>query len=122
MNLNIDKDESNISDNWGWYVDIENLSSHTNNFEKKRTINMSQNIKKLNIHLNKLDKIDEDDEFEYYVKNSKGTTIYDCLNYNYDKLDMENNNKETFYTNKIVKIGSTTLLTALLTYFILFIL
>ncbi len=122
MNLNIDKDGSNISDNWGWYVDIENLSSNNNNFEKKRNTIMSQNIKKLNIHLNKLDRIDEDDEFEYYVKNNKGTTIYDCLTYSYDKVDMENNNKETFYTNKIVKIGSTTLLTALLTYFILFIL
>lgn len=122
MKLNIDKDEFNISDNWGWYVDIENLSTNINNFEKKRTINMNQKVKNLNIHLNKLDKIDEDDEFEYYVKNSKGTTIYDCLSYNYDKLDTEKDNKEIFFTNKIVKFGSTTLLTALLTYFILFIL
>ena len=118
MELNRYNYEVNISDNWGWYIDTENLLP-INNFEESQSIKLFKKPKYFDIRLNKLDKIVEEYEYEF-VKNSTNFTNY---NINNDFLDTENQDETIFCIDKIVKIGSTTIMSLiLLTYIILFIL
>ena len=81
----------NICDDWGWYVDIEN----------NLLINSNKSRLYIGYNNNKLSKIEEYDYFRY---------IEDI-----EDLKSEDKNGLSFYT-----IGSTTLISALLTYSILF--
>jgi hypothetical protein len=106
----------NVSDNWGWYVDTENL--YINNVEQRQYVKIFKKTKNFNIHLNKIDKIiEEDEEYEddKNLKNNKNFTSCDFCN-------NEEPSKPIFCFDKIVKFGSTIVVTVLLTYIILFIL
>ena len=82
----------NSCDDWGWYVDIENADiSNQYNYNISKNKNNEKNIKNNN-HYSSLETI----EYLY-------------------KQDNENT------SNLIYKVGSTTIITALLTYFILFV-
>lgn len=102
----------NLSEDWGWYVDIESTSP----VYQIRTDFVKIRNKKFYQHYNKLDTINEDD--------------YDCIN---NKImedgviikDNENitSNKNLYYlSNNLLNIWSTTMITALLTYVIFFML
>jgi len=103
-----------ICENWGWYIDIENMRPIgspiiTQNYNKKN--------KKPSYHLNRLETINED-EYEYdYLKKSKHTEE----SYFDDKFNNINNNinNNIYY---LIRIGTTTIITAILTYVLLFIL
>lgn len=103
MNLNT----NNLCEDWGWFIDIETNDSNI-------LLEPCKSIKKINIKFNKLQTIEED-EYDYYEK------YYNNPEEKYDKIENENK-KSTEPTNVIVNVGSTTLLTALLTYVIFFIL
>ena len=77
---------NHLSDNWGFYVDIENLNPP---LEKKYKINYCETIH---------------EEHEYYCKD------------NYIEV-----NDESKISNMIVNVSSTIFITAILTYFIFFI-
>jgi hypothetical protein len=117
MNLNYNNGyELNLSENWGWYIDTESYLLPINNFEQKGVICKFSQNKKLNAHLNKMDNIlEEDNEFDYYIKNNKDITIYTCL---YKEKD----NKKLFYTNKLTKFVFTIFIIVSLTYYIFIIL
>jgi hypothetical protein len=97
---------NNLCEDWGWFIDIE--SNNSNIFKKPCKI-----FTKSNFHFNKLQTMQED-EYDYYQK------YYENLEEKYDIN--ENENETTKSLNTIFNAGSTTLLTALLTYVILFIL
>ena len=93
----------NICEDWGWYVDIEN------------NLLINSNKSQLYICYNKLSKIEEDDYFKYieddYSRYIEDLESEECMY----KNNKEKNALMSFYT-----IGSTTLISALLTYSILF--
>jgi len=78
MNINYNNNyELNLSENWGWYIDTENNLSITNNFEQRGVISTLSHNKNFNFHLNKMDKIaEEDNEFDYYIKNNKDIRLF----------------------------------------------
>ena len=106
MNLN----NHNFCDGWGWYIDIENNDINNNNNNMKINFN-NKSYKKINYHLNRLETIEED-EYDYY-KDINEINI---------KNDEKKHQHKITGNGLIIKIGSTTLLTALLTYFVFFIL
>ena len=104
MNLN----SYQLCDDWGWFIDIE--------CNDNILLQPCKPGKKLKPHFNKLNVIDED-EYDYYQKNYKDPEEnYKIPNKNYDI------NLKTGENNTLVNVGSTTLITALLTYVIFFIL
>lgn len=107
----------NLSEDWGWYVDIETLKPI---YHIKTEFVKTKN-KKLNYHFNRLECIEED-EYYYYINNTRD-------------LDYEEKEKEEEFKfkltepitpkdkpNIITDYGSTTLITALLTCIIFFVL
>ena len=105
----------NLSEDWGWYVDIE----ISNPVYQIRTDFVKKPSKKLNQHYNKLDTIEEEDEYEYHINNLK--KLYDISSKNID-VDIEHNNNNKEYVKKMFSVGSTTMLTALLTYVVFYML
>lgn len=106
-----------IHDDWGWFIDIDDYGLNEKISRKNLTRNIGRNL------CTNLDKIfEEDDEFDYYLKNSKESNIYDCFKFesNLKENEIEENIVNSL-DNKIVKISSTTVITALLTYIIWFI-
>ena len=99
MNLN----KQILCDDWGWYIDTdENLF-----------INNNVNISYKKIKCYTLEKIEED-EYDYYEKNNRDIEDLE-LDSVYEKIE-----KRDIVKINIYKIGSTTLITALLTYAIFF--
>jgi len=105
-----------LCDDWGWFIDIEHNNYHGNNLLQP----CRSPVKKFNSYLNKLPKIEED-EYEYYHKNYKDPEeiIYKEDELDYD-INLKSSNKNEL--NTIFNVGSTTLITAVLTYFIFIIL
>lgn len=109
MNLNADSN----CDDWGWYVDTEN-----NLFINSTKISTNKYYEKIaNYKLNKLYNVNENiDEYDYYKKNYRDIA----------KIQLEccvlksDNNENKGYQLSLYKIGSTTLITGLLTYAIFF--
>lgn len=110
----------NLSEDWGWYVDTEsNLLINSNLTMVYNSCNPYKNI-----NYSRLCRIEEEDEYEYYKNNYKDIESLQ-LEYNYKtngikiqkKIELEFDKSEN--TN-LYKIGSTTLITALLTYAIFF--
>lgn len=98
----------NLSDEWGWYVDIESMKPI---YQLNPVYVITQN-KKINYHFNKLETIEED-EYEYFIDNQK----------NVDQLEFKNiNDTITSQTKYIFSIGSTAMITAVFTFVIFFIL
>jgi len=114
MNLNMNHQ---LSDDWGWFIDVEN-----NNYCENILFQSCKHIfKKNNLKFNKLPIIHEDDEYEYYQQNYKNPEEkYDISTNNGVKnLNIPKNlNENINVDNNIVNIGSTTLITAILTYVI----
>jgi hypothetical protein len=106
----------NLSEDWGWYVDIE----ISNPVYQIRTDFVKKPSKKLNQHYNKLDTIEEEDEYEYHINNLKKLDDISSKNIDVDIEHNNNNNKE--YVKKMFSVGSTTMLTALLTYVVFYML
>jgi tRNA G18 (ribose-2'-O)-methylase SpoU len=104
----------NLSEDWGWYVDIE--SSNTV-YQIKTDFVKNQN-KKFNQHYNKLDTIIED-EYDYYLSNQKNL---DDITMTSNPEKIIDNNKEYYLSKNLLNVGSTTIITAILTYVIFFIL
>ncbi len=123
MNLN----EPSICDDWGWYVDTEsNLSINSNIFHaNKYYTNKYQNNKyqnnkyyqKINDYkLNKHHINEVVDEYDYYKKNylEIAKIQLECSSPKTEKKE------KNAYHISLYKIGSTTLITGLLTYAIFF--
>jgi hypothetical protein len=87
---------NHLSDNWGFYVDIENLNPPLEENKEKCKINKYKNYNK---KINHCETINE--EREYYCKE-------------------ENYIEEKDESNMIVNISSTIFITAVITYLILF--
>lgn len=103
----MNSNKQNLCDDWGWYIDTdENLSINTN-------VSMVYTPYK-KMRYNVLDKVEED-EYDYYNNNNRDIENLE-LEYIY-KNTYENSTKLNIY-----KIGSTTLITALITYTIFFLL
>jgi hypothetical protein len=115
MNLNM---HYQICDDWGWFIDIE-----SDNYGKNILLQPCRSpIKKFNSYLHKLPKIEED-EYEYYQKNYKDPEekIYkEEITVEKHDINLKDSNKKV--GNSIFNIGSTTLVTAVLTYIIFIIL
>jgi hypothetical protein len=114
MNLNMYYE---LCDDWGWFIDIENNNCNENISLQPRRFH----IKKFNSHLNKLPTIEEDD-LDYYQRIYQDTEekIYKNIENNYNlNLKSSNKNSEKNSENTIFNVGSITLITAVLTYFIL---
>lgn len=106
--------QCNICEDWGWYVDIEN-----NNHILPTNLDFISHkpYKKINYHYNRLETIEED-EYDYYKKNYKDNEeieLDNCFK-KQSSEDKKSKDGEIF----LYKIGSTTLITALLTYAIFF--
>ena len=93
----------NLTDDWGWYVDTE--------------INNETNHSQINIKNNNLNSIDID-EYDYYLNNQ--IDLEASQSDNIIKDEIIKNKKSSI--NTILSIGSTTLLTAMVTYIIFVIL
>ena len=102
----------NLSEDWGWYIDIES----SNPVYQIRTDFVKIPCKKFNPHYNKLETIEED-EYDYYINNQKN--LDDISSKNID-VNIEPNNQD--YVKKIFNVGSTTMITALLTYVVFYML
>lgn len=99
----------NLCDDWGWYIDIEKTCS---NYEKQIIkLSLDKPYTDVNTYYN-------DDEYNYYLninKNSEFNTEYH-FNKNDDYLDNINDD----YLNITLNIATTSIITAILTYIILF--
>ena len=102
MTLNQDT----FSDEWGWFIDID--------YEPKTKIGISN---RKNLRVSILETIEEDNEYDYYKKTLRDLDIEELQNENIEP----NIQKQKNY-NFIYKVGSTTIITALLTYVAYFIL
>lgn len=98
----------NASEDWGWFVDIEN--SETICIFIKSELVKKKNKNKLNIDFNKLEKIYED-EYDYYIKNQRSQEILES-----EEMEKIQKQEET----SINGIMTTTFVTLLLTYIIYF--
>lgn len=117
MNLNT----YNLCEDWGWYVDTENNLLINSNFNMAVYNSHKVYNSYKNKNYSKLCKIEED-EYEYYKNNYKDIENLE-LEYNYKKNGTKIQEKEKLEKNEninLYKIGSTTLITALLTYAIFF--
>lgn len=116
MNINIYYE---MCDDWGWFIDIEN-----NNFSENTLLQpFRPRIKKFNSYSHKLPTIEEDDEYEYYKKIYKNSEENYDINLNPSNRNKENSINENGKINRnVFNIGSTTLITAVLTYIIFIIL
>lgn len=95
----------NLSDDWGWYVDIENMKPV---YQINPVYTFIQDTK-INYHFNNLE-TNEEDEYEYFINNQK----------NIVKVEFKhNNNTMTYHSKDILKnifnIGSTAIITAVFT-------
>jgi hypothetical protein len=101
---NYSSEINQLSDNWGFYVDIENINpsikSNDDEIREKYKINKFKNYDK---KINNCETINE--EREYYCKEENSIEEKD----------------ESNISNMIVNVSSTIFITAILTYFILFI-
>jgi hypothetical protein len=107
-----------LCDDWGWFIDVE----HDNYDENILLQTCRPPIKKFNSYINKLPIIQED-EYEYYEKNHRDheEIIYKDVEQNYD-INLKPSKEDTKKVNTVFNVGSTTLITAILTYFIFVIL
>jgi hypothetical protein len=114
ISIGINNGPQHFGNDWGLFVDIENPKNfylnnniiHKYYSKKEETIN--NNI---------------DDEYSYNIKINKNIEYKDNL-YAENNIIYQNKSKYNFglNKNKIIKIGSASFVTAMLTYFILFLL
>lgn len=108
-----------LCDDWGWFIDIE-----SNYFAGNISLQPCKSpIKKFNSYLNELPKIEED-EYEYYQKNYKDPEDkYDInLKQSEENYDITLKQSKQNIKDTVFNVGSTTLITAVLTYVIFIVL
>lgn len=98
----------NLGEDWGWYFDTEN-DCYINNSTTTQVYNIKKIDKKINYYINKMDPIEEQDE--YY--DEELDPEYYCIKIN------KNTDKKNDIS--LYKISSTTIITLLLTYTIFFV-
>jgi hypothetical protein len=101
-----------ICDDWGWYIDTDN-----NSFVSSTKFHPNKHYKNLNNYKLKLYTVNEDvDEYDYYKNNYRDIEKIqlDCSNKKMEK------NEKSGYQISLYNISSTTIITALLTYTIFF--
>jgi hypothetical protein len=115
-----------LVDDWGFYIDLESIQNIPNNEEK---IRQKYKVKKYSIY-DKYNEYCNDvcDEYIYYMKNN--TNCDDDYSINVSLIDTntepiknpttEKNSRNV--NNIILRVSSTTIITALLTYVIFFVL
>ena len=108
-----------ITDDWGFYVDLESIKTIPSNEDK---IRQKYNVKKYSIY----DKYCNDicDEYSYHIQNNIKDDDY-SIDVDLSLDSVRNKVKETddsSVTTFIVRASSTTIITAFLTYVIFFIL
>lgn len=91
---------TNFSDDWGWYIDTEKNAYI--NFTIEYYHNIKPN-KKINYHLNRLESIQEHDDCEDSTNNEK-------------MLD-ENNEIKNVEKGFFIRVGLTKMITSIFTYF-----
>ena len=99
---------NNLCDDWGWYIDIEKFGSIN---EKKQFVKM---------HLHDITTNYDNNEYLYYLNLNNKNLDYLEYNLEYkkdDDLEVYTNND---YINTAINIGTTAMITAILTYVILF--
>ena len=101
----------NLSEDWGWYIDIES----SNPVYQIRTDFVKIPLKKFNQHYNL--EIIVEDEYDYYLSNQKNL---DDISLKTTDINIEHDNQQ--YVKQLFNVGSTTMLTALLTYMIFYML
>ena len=103
--ISININETRLSeDEWGFYVDIENINfNNSDNYKKMR--------EKYDLNKNKFNPTLEciTEEYEYYLNQQKKE-----VNTSNEVYNNNNNNKMCCVT----KLGSTTLITLLITYLV----
>lgn len=107
-----------LCDDWGWFIDVEN-----NNCSENILLQPCRSpVKKFNSHLHRLPTIEED-EYDYYQKMYRDPEdkIYKEVEENYD-INLKSSNKNRENKNILFNVGSTTLITAVLTYVIFLVL
>jgi hypothetical protein len=105
----------NLCDDWGWYVDTDNaLFINSNKFH----LNIpNRSCKMMNYHYNRLYTIDETDDYlKQKYKDIENLEIHS----NYKKIDKKQEKNNNSGQTLFYRIGSTTLITALLTCAIYF--
>jgi hypothetical protein len=115
---------NHLADDWGFYVDLESIQHMPNNEEK---IRQKYKVKKYSIH-DKYNEYCNDicDEYKYYIKNNNNRDDDYSINISIleknesIKTKPEKNTKNV--NNIIVRVSSTTIITAFLTYVIFFVL
>jgi hypothetical protein len=107
----------NLSDDWGWYVDIENINP---NYQTKTDfVRMPQ---KRNVHFNRLETIIEHQDEEYQYHFDKQKILDDIFMIENNENINENTENQKYITKNILKISSTTMITAVITYVLFYIL
>ena len=108
---------NNLTDDWGWYIDIDIESMKP--IQSIKTNFAIIPYKTFNQYSNKLETIPEqDDEYDYYVNNQKNLDDMMITNINKNITD----DKNSYLFKNLFNIGSTTMITAVLTYIIFFML
>jgi hypothetical protein len=103
----------NLSEDWGWYIDVESMKP----VYQITTDFVIMPHKKFNINYNKLESIEED-EYEYYLDNQKILDDISIIKKDENMADK----KQNIISNNLIKFTSTTMITALITYIVFYIL
>ena len=103
----------NLTEDWGWYVDIENMNPIYQTRKEFAKI-PHRNFK---THYNKLELIEED-EYEYYLDKQKNLDDL-LINKNNENIS---DNKQNNIADNLINFTSTTMVTALVTYIVFYIL
>ena len=117
---------THLVDDWGFYIDLESIQSMPNNEEK---IRQKYKVKKYSIY-DKYNEYCNDicDEYSYYMKNNTNrdddySINVSLIDTNTEVIKKHNPEKNTKNVNNIiVRVSSTTIITAFLTYVIFFVL
>lgn len=120
MNLNT----YNICDDWGWFVDTDNNLLINSTIIELNVPN--RKYKMMNYHYNRLYPIEED-EYDYVKNNYKDIENLE-MNSSYKKIERKHEKivekiqekNSSIVKTYLYRIGSTTIITALLTYAIFF--
>jgi hypothetical protein len=103
---------NSLSDDWGWYVDIESINTNNQITADLKLLTYKQYRHHINLETIE----EEEDEYDYYMSNHKDDDDIVVKN-----VDIKNNSKNILF-KKIFNVGSTTMITALLTYIIFYML
>jgi hypothetical protein len=116
---------NHLVDDWGFYIDLESIQNMPNNEEK---IRQKYKVKKYSIY-DKYNEYCNDvcDEYSYYMKNNNNrdddySIDVSMIDTNTQLIKDNTEKKSKNVNNIIVRVSSTTIITAFLTYVIFFVL